>query len=238
MVINMRKTTTKNTKDTTKKGFDFVSFANTTKDILATTGLDSLQEMQEIIIDQMSSIKDSKLKNKVKTRLNWIDDIIADKEVQNIEDTNQIAMDIINETAITTDSKPVIDKVASKKTTTKTAKKTTTKKKEEPTGKESKEAPKKSTNKDIKPIAIKDMIESIESGKQVYINLDNDGSDYLVVHHDTVEKRLVLVTYTDLKQGRQLDTYICDYTKLNKEALVFHNGRDRDIFFIAKVYTK
>lgn len=233
----MKKVTTKNTKDTTKKGFDFVSFANTTKDVLATTGLEGLQEMQEIIIDQISSIKDSKLKNKVKTRLGWIDDLIADKEAQSIEDidTTQIAMDIINETAITTDSKPVIDKVASKKkTTTKTTKKTTTKKKEE----KPKEAPKKATNTDIKPIAIKDMVEVIESGKQVYINLDNDDSDYLVVHHDIIEKRLVLVTYTDLKQGKQLDTYICDYTKLNKEALVFHSGRDRDIFFIDKVYTK
>ena len=229
----MKKVTTKNTKDTTKKGFDFVSFASTTKDVLATTGLEGLQEMQEIIIDQISSIKDSKLKNKVKIRLGWIDDLIANKEAQNAGniDTTQIAMDIINETAITTDSKPVIDRVASKK---KTTTKTTKKKKEE----KPKEAPKKATNKDIKLIEIKDMIEAIESGKQVYINLDNDDSDYLVVHHDTIEKRLVLVTYTDLKQGKQLDTYICDYTKLNKEALVFHSGRDRDIFFIDKVYTK
>ena len=233
----MRKVNTKNTKDT-KKGFDFESFSNTTKDILNTMTLESLTDLQSTIVDQLEGISDKKLKNKVKTRLSWIDDIITRKSVDTDSLVNNIFNDDVDEIAVTTDSKPVVDKDKKKATTKKaTTKKADTKKTTQNTKDETKDT-KKDTKDSLKQIATKDMIKAVESGKQIIIHLEDDDTTYIVVHHDQNEKRLVLVSYTPMKTGTQLDTYICDYTKLDKEALQFHDGKHRDLYFIDSVYTK
>lgn len=217
--------------------------------------LNELSDILDFASDNLKDIKDAKNKKALKSRINWIDELIEAKEDNKDIDTSQLAMDIINETAVTTDPKPGIkdqDKEAKKKTLKKTKKKDQ--------DKEAKKTDKKEVKKDFKKdlarltytqlykdyvdhfkeITPEDLLKAYEDHKTIFLRLEDDLL-YKIAYLNQDENTLVLIQRTTVKGDRDVVSLIFTGTvnKMNKGVVILRDEKfNSDVYDILNVYVQ
>lgn len=216
--------------------------------------LNELSDILDFASDNLKDIKDAKNKKALKSRISWIDELIEAKEDNKDIDTSQLAMDIINETAVTTDPKPGIkdqDKEAKKKTLKKTKKKDQ--------DKEAKKTDKKEVRKDFKKdlarltytqlykdyadhfkeIAPEDLLKAYED-KTIFIRLEDDLL-YKIAYLNQDENTLVLIQRTTVKGSNDVISLIFTGTvnKMSKGVVILRDEKfNSDVYDILNVYVQ
>lgn len=217
--------------------------------------LNELSDILDFASDNLKDIKDAKNKKALKSRISWIDELIEAKEDNKDIDTSQLAMNIINETAVTTDSKPGIkdqDKEAKKKTDKKTKKKDQ--------DKEAKKTDKKEVKKDFKKdlarltytqlykdyvdhfkeITPEDLLKAYEDHKTVYLRLEDDLL-YKIAYLNQDENTLVLIQRTAVKGDKDVVSLIFTGTvnKMSKGVVILRDEKfNSDVYDILNVYVQ